>query len=137
MEAAKAFQQKVESVVERVSNGMLPVQRKTVECSLRCFDQHKDFKAVGQCIEGCQKPFAELGESTQREFGNLQKSIDACAQVCRSRVEPKFEAVRNDPAGQQGLQREMEECVGRCFKDAEPALADVERRIADRRKALM
>lgn len=136
-QVGKEFQSKVEAMVDRVSNAMLPVQRKGAECALRCFDTHKgQYKEVGRCVENCQKPFAEVGEFTNRQFQQLQNSVQACAQVCSSRIGPKFEAARGDLDQQQKIQKEHDECIVRCFKDAEPQLTEVEARILNRGKQL-
>ena len=132
--AGKDFQSKVEAMVDRVSNAMLPVQRKGAECALGCFDTFTSYKDVGRCMENCQKPFSELGEFTNREFQQLQHSVQACAQVCSSRIGPKFEAASGNPLQQQQFQKEHEECISSCFKEAEPSLADVEARIYKRGK---
>lgn len=60
--AQRELQTSVEALVDRFSNGSLAVQKKGVECSLRCFQDGHDFKKVGRCIQECQKPFEELSQ---------------------------------------------------------------------------
>ncbi|CAD7938126.1 unnamed protein product [Amoebophrya sp. A25] len=75
----KDLQNQVDSLADRFSLAAGPVQRKGVECSLKCFDTHgekyKDYKDIGACVQKCQKPFEELSAATDREFQGLQRFV--------------------------------------------------------------
>ena len=117
--AQKQLQGGVEALIDRFSGQSLPLQKKSVECSLRCFDSHgisgdaSSFTAssiadtsaftgkgpgpgisaaqkVGKCIQQCQKPFEELSKITNQEFGNLQGSVQQCQQACVSKAQVKL-----------------------------------------------
>ncbi|CAD7938131.1 unnamed protein product [Amoebophrya sp. A25] len=75
----KDLQNQVESLADRFSIAAVPVQRKGVECSLKCFDTHGEkYKDIGACVQKCQKPFEELSAATNREFqGNAESRVVA------------------------------------------------------------
>eukprot|EP00927_Polykrikos_kofoidii_P045228 TRINITY_DN3913_c0_g1_i1.p1 TRINITY_DN3913_c0_g1~~TRINITY_DN3913_c0_g1_i1.p1 ORF type:complete len:163 (-),score=32.16 TRINITY_DN3913_c0_g1_i1:49-480(-) len=130
------FQQKVDVSVQRVSERLMPAQKHGLQCALRCFDTHPGHKAVGECMQGCQKPFEELGKNVEREIGGLQNSIQSCMQAVHSRLRPKIEAFQQNPSNSESAQKELEaEMVAggtRCFKEAESSLAEMEGRIEGR-----
>eukprot|EP00927_Polykrikos_kofoidii_P045229 TRINITY_DN3913_c0_g2_i1.p1 TRINITY_DN3913_c0_g2~~TRINITY_DN3913_c0_g2_i1.p1 ORF type:complete len:144 (-),score=32.03 TRINITY_DN3913_c0_g2_i1:58-489(-) len=130
------FQQKVEASVQRVSDRLMPAQKQGLQCALRCFDTHSGHRAVGECMQGCQKPFEDLGKNVEREIGGLQNSIQSCMQAVQSRLRPKIEAFQQNPLNRDSAQKELEAemVVGgtRCFKEAETSLAEMEERIENK-----
>jgi len=138
-DSQKAFEGKVEGLVDRLMTRLMPAQKKGLQCAIACFDAHKDHKDVGRCTQGCQTSFDDLGKHVDRELKGLQGSIQGCVQVVQTRIRPKMEELQRspNPALQSALEAELGQGVCRCFKEAEPTLSEIEERIAGRISSAM
>ena len=135
-QAQSALQRSVEGLIERFSTRSLSVQKKSVQCSLNCFDKYPtSAKNVGNCIQSCQKPFEELSKITNKEFSQLQGGVQTCQKSCMDKLMPQLEAVRSGlapaltPTEETKLQGEMEQCSVRCLKEGLPKVAEMEKRL--------
>eukprot|EP00929_Paragymnodinium_shiwhaense_P087619 TRINITY_DN4775_c0_g1_i1.p3 TRINITY_DN4775_c0_g1~~TRINITY_DN4775_c0_g1_i1.p3 ORF type:complete len:142 (-),score=44.43 TRINITY_DN4775_c0_g1_i1:244-669(-) len=130
--AQEEFSAKVESMVDKVHQALMPATKSGLVCALKCFDQHKDHKQVSICMEGCQKPFEELGENVNRELMTIQTNVDSCMQDLHSRMAPRMMSmVESDKPA---LDQEMAQGFSRCFQTVEPQLKEVEERLMFRIK---
>merc|ERR1719313_2747383 len=128
--AQDAFQQKVEGLMDRVHQALMPATKSGLVCALKCFDQHKDHKEVSKCMEVCQKPFEDLGEGVNRELLGIQSSVDGCMQELHSRMAPRLQSMTE--ADKPALDQEMAQGFSRCFQNTEPQLREVEERLLSR-----
>eukprot|EP01068_Selenidium_serpulae_P010936 Selendium_serpulae@DN5566_c0_g1_i3.p2 len=125
---AKAFDVKFNAMVEDIRIASLPMQKKSFECSVACFDSHKkDYKAVEGCIERCQRPAQEMSETVNREMRNLQTTIQSCHQTCISRYQSSYQESKGD--AQTKIGKQIESCVNGCFTEYEPQIKEIGERV--------
>lgn len=130
-EAARDFETKVEDVMKAITQAVLPLQKKSYECCVTCFDKNgQNLDAIGKCIQECQAPAEVFGDKLRQEMQSFQNQISGCQQSCHN----KFSMAFNDTEAldkRNSIQQQMEVCASSCFSDALPQLGDVRRRMLD------
>lgn len=136
MEAAqKELQTRMEGIVEKFAVDALPAQKKAVQCSLDCFSTYQTPKEVASCGQRCQKPFEELSQVANKEFGGVQNQVRSCQQGCMSKLTPQLEAIRAGLSAtpseeqQKQMQLDVDSCATQCMRDALDSIGGVETRL--------
>lgn len=81
-ETAKSFQQRFESMIKEITVLSLPMQKKSFQCCVSCFDNHKNEpESIAECINRCHEPSQSFNHALQREVEALQTSIESCQKV--------------------------------------------------------
>ncbi|KAL8270942.1 hypothetical protein Esti_005154 [Eimeria stiedai] len=84
-ETAKSFQSKFESMIKNITILSLPMQKKSFECCVSCFDGDKqDPEKIAACISRCHEPSQSFNQVLQREVEGLQTSIESCQRMSGS-----------------------------------------------------
>jgi len=125
---SRELQRKVEDVIDSFSQKSLAVQKKAAECSVKCFDQHQNYKQVGQCIQQCQVPFENLANVTQKELGGLQSGVQNCMSQCVQSVSHLTTSMATEQQKMEA-QSKVESCSMDCMKQTMSQVADVDRRL--------
>lgn len=81
-ETAKVFQNKFETMIKEITILSLPMQKKSFQCCVSCFDSHKqDPEKIAECINQCHEPSQSFNRVLQREVEGLQTNIESCQKV--------------------------------------------------------
>lgn len=81
-ETAKSFQNNFESMIRDITVLSLPMQKKSFQCCVSCFDNNKqDPGKIAECVGQCHEPNQSFNHVLQREVEGLQASIESCQKV--------------------------------------------------------
>ncbi|KAL8426541.1 hypothetical protein Efla_006606 [Eimeria flavescens] len=131
-ETAKFFQSRFENMIKNITVLSLPMQKKSFECCVSCFDSNKqDPELIAGCISRCHEPSQSFNQVLQREVEGLQTSIESCQRICFNRIAPKLEEA-SSAREKAALESEKDGCVAQCFTSNIPAIAEISERLKRR-----
>ena len=130
MESAHlAFVRKVDAIQARVQlHGLLPAEKQVALCSLDCYDQHTEYKAVHRCVEKCQNGINEYKRAVRNELESMEGSVHACQQSVLKRLQPQFTAAGGHTPTE-AITSDVERYFQGCLRDAEEGLSKRECRL--------
>ncbi|CDJ43219.1 hypothetical protein, conserved [Eimeria tenella] len=131
-ETAKVFQNKFETMIKEITILSLPMQKKSFQCCVSCFDSHKqDPEKIAECINQCHEPSQSFNRVLQREVEGLQTNIESCQKICFNRLAPKLEGASSQTE-KTAIEREKDECFVQCFTSNIPIIAEIRDRLKRR-----
>merc|ERR1719247_807936 len=125
-EELKNWQRDVEAAMDEVKRATIPMQRRSAECTVRCFDS-SDLTEIERCGQRCAQPLQEYQQRAQRFTRGLDESVQGCIKQCYDRVNPRAELLGPGKAGSpefKALEQEVDQGAMKCLKDARPMLKD-------------
>lgn len=132
---ANKLQEEIQKIVDRFSVSLIAPQKKSVECVLGCFDSYpSDGKQIQSCSERCQRPFQELQNVAQKEFGGIQNGFVSCQRACSAEIAPQIDAVKSGlnnltEADRANMELKMKQCSEQCIHKAHDQLPEMEKRL--------
>lgn len=134
-EAANDFETKVQAMINGITQKVIPLQKKSYECCVKCFSNNKEespssLEVISRCIQDCQANTELFGSRLGEEMRLFQEQISGCQQACHSKYSMPFnEAKKQEDKNK--IQTQLEECASKCFTEAVPQIAEIKRRMMD------
>ncbi|XP_055388819.1 protein FAM136A-like [Condylostylus longicornis] len=128
-DAARDFESKVEGMMKTITKAVLPLQRKSYECCVKCFDNSREeLDTIGKCIQECQAPAEAFGDRLRQEMQTFQNQISGCQQSCHNKFSMAFSDAKEEVKRNE-IQSHMESCAVTCFSDVVPQLDEMKQRM--------